>query len=141
MATSPTALLDRAKGSSLTDIAKRGFGAWLLALATSAITGLQTFVELLLTPFRLLIDLAQASVGAFFLEPLGIVTAGAEASQQGVREFGIFGLLVAIAIVLAAFYMVLRYLQEEETSDLIPGFVSDALSGYVGVQEEADAED
>lgn len=134
-------LISRAKGSSLTDIAKRGFGGWLLAIAAAAITGLQSMLELLLTPIRLLRDLMAASINAFFLEPLGIVIAGSNTTTAGVREFGIFGLLVAVAIVLATFYLIIRYLQEAETTDVpIPGLVVDVIP-WVGAEEEADPQD
>lgn len=133
--------IDRAAGVSLTDIAKRGFGGWLLAIAASAITGMQALLNLFLAPIRLMIDLMRASINAFFLEPLGIVIAGSNASTQGVMEFGIFGLLVAVAIVLTAFYMVIQYLQEAETTDVpIPGLVSNAIP-FFGAEEEADPQD
>lgn len=133
--------IDRAKGDNLTDIAKRGFGGWLLSIAAAAIAGVQSLLQLLLTPVDLLVKLMQRSVGAFFLEPLGIIESGAQASATGASEFGLFGLLVAVAIVLASFWMVIRYLQEDETTDVpMPGVAVDLIP-FVGVDEEDDADD
>ncbi|GGL26044.1 hypothetical protein GCM10009037_07110 [Halarchaeum grantii] len=133
--------LDRARGTSLTNLAKRGVGGWLLALAGAGITGMQSMLQLLLTPVELLTDLMAASVNAFFLEPFGIVIAGASASAEGARQFGIFGLIVAVLIVLASFWIVIQYINQQDTTDVpIPGLTVDVIP-FVGVDEEVDAED
>ncbi|WP_311171801.1 hypothetical protein [Halobellus ordinarius] len=142
MAPSATELLNRAKGSSLTNIAKRGFGAWLLSISAGFITGTQAIIDLLIiTPANLLIGLADSSIGAFLLEPLGIVIAGSQASQEGVRAFGLFGLIVAVVLVLATFWIIIQYINRQDTTDVpIPGLTFDVIP-FVGADEEADVDD
>ncbi|MBB6645077.1 hypothetical protein [Halobellus ruber] len=142
MAPSATELLNRAKGSSLTNIAKRGFGAWLLSISAGFITGTQAIIDLaLITPANLLTDFMGATLGAFLIEPLGVIIAGSEASQQGVRAFGLFGLIVGIVIVLAAFWIIIQYINRQDTTDLpFPGLTTDTVP-FVGADEEADVDD
>lgn len=137
MSTSASGLLSRARGRSLTQIAKQGFGGWLLAVSTAAITGLQTFLDLLLTPIDLMLQLANASVNAFFLEPFGIITEGSEASAQGVAEFGVFGLIIAVLVVLGSIFIIAQFLERQDTTDVpIPGLLIDPPIPGIGVEEE-----
>lgn len=138
---STTDLLDRARGRGLTGIAKQGLGSWILAIITAGVTGLQSVLQLLLVPVDLILELADASVAAFFLEPFGIVSTGAATTAAAVSEFGIFGLLVAVSTVLATLWIIIQYLQEQPTTDVpIPGLSFDVIP-FVGVEEEIDDDD
>lgn len=130
-------LLDRARGRGLTSIAKQGLGSWVLAVITAGVTGLQSLLQLLLVPVDLMVELANASVAAFFLELFGIVTSGASTTAAAVSDFGIFGLLVAVGIVLATIYIIAQFLEREDTTDVpIPGFIVDPPLPGIGVDEE-----
>jgi hypothetical protein len=84
-----------------------------------------------------LVNVAVTSLQASILEPLGIVTAGAQASGNAVQSFGIAGILVAVGLVLATFFLITQFLQEEETSDvsIVPGFPD---VPFFGVTEEGE---
>ena len=134
---SASQLLDRARGRGLTGIAKQGLGSWILAVITAGVAGLQSLLQLLLVPVDLMVELANASVAAFFLEPFGIVTSGASTTADAVGDFGIFGLLVAIGIVLASIYIIAQFLEREDTTDVpIPGFIVDPPLPGIGVDEQ-----
>jgi len=138
MSTDPSAssLLDRAKGRDITSITKQGFGAWLLAVSSSAILGVQTVTEFLLFPFTLFIDISDQVMDAFILAPLTVIITGSETTAQAITEFSIFGLPLGTAIVLVTFAMVALYVRRPETSDLIPGTFTDFGGGLIGSDEE-----
>lgn len=134
----PMDLIDEAEGKSLTNIAKQGIGGWLLALAVAAITGVQQVVDLLVvTPVEVMTGVAETAAASILESPLDIIDSGAEESASAVAEFGIFAILVAVALVLASFWIVSQYLEREETSDLVPGIMVDVVP-FVGVDEEED---
>ncbi len=136
MSTTPSNLLDRAKGRSITEITKQGFGAWLLSVSTSAILGVQTVTDFLLFPFVLFTEISDQVMDAFVLAPLTIIITGSETSAQAVSEFSIFGLPLGTAIVLVTFAMVALYVRRPETSDLIPGTFTDFGGSLIGTDEE-----
>lgn len=137
--TSPTTFLDRAKGADLTTLAKRGFGGWLLAVATAIITSTQQVLDLLVvTPINVMTDVIDQSAEAFFLSPLDVIDSGADASATGAGEFGIFGLLVGLAVVLAGYRMVTWYLSDEDTGDLVPTGGLDVVPFVGGAEEDED---
>lgn len=139
MATSPTTLLDRARGRSTTSILRQGVGAWLLTVSTSAILGIQAIVELfLLTPVDILTDIMRGVVEGLILEPLGLVEVGAETSAQSLGQFEILGFPLSVAIFLSGLFLVGLYLRERETADTFVGTFTDTLGG---AEEEANAED
>jgi uncharacterized membrane protein len=142
MAPSATELLNRAKGQNLTNIARRGFGAWLLSVSAGFITGTQSIIDLLIiTPANLLTNFMGASLNAFLIDPLGVIIAGSEASQQGVRAFGLFGLIVGVVVVLATLWIIIQYINRQDTTDVpIPGLTFDVIP-FVGADEEADVDD
>lgn len=142
MATLPssTTLLNRASGKSLTTVATNGIGAWLLAISTAAIAGLESILSLLLLPVNIAIEVAWSSARAFVLKPLGLVTVGAETSQTGIRSFGFLGLPMSVIVLLITFAIVGWYLRRQFTSDFLPGTFTDFLGSLVGVNEEGDDE-
>lgn len=117
--------LRRARGRRITEIAQTGVGAWLLALFASIIAGMQQVFELLILPFVLFIDVAEASVQAFFIEPFGLVPVGVRESARGLFGFGIAGLPVAVVVVLVTFVVIVWFLQMPITSNILPGFILD----------------
>jgi hypothetical protein len=134
---SASSLFEQARGRSLTSIAKTGLGSWVLAVVAAGVAGLQSFLQLLLVPIDLMVQLANASIAAFFLEPFGIVTSGASATGEAVEQFGIFGLLVAVVMVLATIYIIAQFLEREDTTDVpIPGFIVDPPLPGIGVDEQ-----
>ena len=136
---SPSSLLDRARGKSLTDLAKTGFGAWLLAVSTSVITGTQELLNLLIvTPIDVITTVMRESGAAFFVEPLSVISEGATASARGAGEFGVFGLIVAVLVVLGAYRIVTWYLSDDDTSDLIPAGGLDVVPFVGGAEEDED---
>lgn len=136
MAQSPSDLLDRAEGRSITGITKQGFGAWLLSISTSAILGVQTVTDFLLFPFTLFIEISDQVMDALILSPLTIVITGSQTSAEAISEFSIFGLPLGTAIVLATFAIIAWYVRRPSTSDLIPGTFTDFGGGLIGTDEE-----
>lgn len=134
MATSPLTLLSKAKGRSLTAIAKQGVGGWILAVSTSFILGVQTLTTLLLLPVNIIIDVSDAAADAILIKPLTVIITGSEATAASVAQFELFGLPLGTGIVLGTFGMVGLYLRRPSTSDFLPGTFTD--SWFTGVQEE-----
>ncbi|QZX98726.1 hypothetical protein [Halobaculum rubrum] len=136
MATEPLTLLEKARGRSLTGIAKQGIGGWLLALSTSAILGVQAIVKVLLVPVDLFVNITGAVGEALILSPLGVVIAGSEASAQSVAEFEFLGLPLGTVLVLSSFAVVSLYLRQPWSSDFIPGTFTDIP--FLGTEEEGE---
>jgi len=129
----PLTLIERARGRSLTNIAKNGLGGWITAVFLSAITGTQELLTLLLLPIRILVDIAWGSAEAFILGPLGVVDAASAVTASEVSVFGIFALPTGVVIVLGTLAIVAFYLQWRDSSDFLPGTFTDFFG--VGVQE------
>ncbi|WP_435102979.1 hypothetical protein [Halarchaeum sp. P4] len=126
--------IHRAKGRSLTGVAKQGVGAWLFALSSSVIAGIQALTDLLLFPVIAISNIGDAVIDALILKPLTIVISGSEASAASVAEFELFGLPLGTAILLVTFAMIGWYLRRPSTSDFLPGTFWD--SPFTGVEEE-----
>lgn len=144
MATDPLVFIARARGRTPAEIIVEGIGGWWLAANVIAISGLQTIAEFMLLPFRLLMDVAGASVNAFILEPLGLTSIGAQITGGELDIFGFFALPVAVALALGVLLMVLLYLQLPITSNILPGFLLDSrIVAYLFTtpEEEAAGED
>lgn len=62
-----------------------------------------------------------------------VISAGAEATQADISIFGIASLPVSFLIVLGTAFILANYLQNDETSDLIPFSFTDIP--FIGVQE------
>lgn len=127
---SPTSLLDRAEGRSLSSIWKQGLGAWMLTVSTSAILGVQAIVELFfLTPLDAFTRIINMSVTAVILEPLSVIITGSDTTAEAIRETSILGLPISVIIVLGSLFMVSMYLREPETSDSFVGSFTDFIGG------------
>jgi hypothetical protein len=132
--------LNFAEGKSITQLAKQSVGAYIATVGAAVGTSTQWLFNLLvIVPAEVMTDIVDAAGEAFFEDPLTVISSGATDTGDAVGEFGILALPVAAAVVLGTYYMYIRYLREEETSNLIPGMVSDIP--LVGTDEEAEADD
>lgn len=137
--TSPGGLLSEAEGKSINDIAKQGFGAWLLAVAASAITGVQTvFNVLVVVPLEVMATVMRESAAAFLIEPFGVIESGAQTTSGSLDFFGIFALPASVVIVLLTLAAVGLYLSQRSTSDVLPGTFTDFLGDLLGTEEEGE---
>lgn len=115
----------------------------LYSVFTGGINLIQSIAGLVTAPIDSLGEATTATIDAVIIEPLAIIVAGAQASASSIAEqFGPFAFLVAIGIVLAGFWIVIQYLEEDETSDtfIVPGFPDIPAIGPLdtGVDEEDD---
>lgn len=92
---SPRQLLALARGRSLTEIAREGLGGYLLALATSAITGLQVVFEFLFAPVILAVDVLEAAVNQLVIRPLGLTDFGFAVTARSLVQFDFLALPVS----------------------------------------------
>lgn len=93
----------------------------IVSVSQGGINLIQSAFNLVVTPIDLLVDAAGSFVQAVLIEPLGIVETGAATSSSALADqFGIFGFVVGIVILLAGFYVIQQYLEDRETSDIIP---------------------
>ena len=139
MSSSPESLFERAEGKSLNQIAKTGFGAWLLAVSGAAIAGIQAVVEvLLIVPLEVMADVIRGSAAAFLLEPFGVVASGASTTSGSLDFWGVFALPVSVSIVLGSLLIVGFYLSRRATSDSLPGTFTDWLGDLLGTEEEGE---
>lgn len=135
--------LDRGEGTSIPDAITQGISAWALAAFSAGITGMQQVLDLIVyTPVAVGRDIIRASGGGFIIEPIDtILPEAAQVTADSLDQFGYVALLAGGAIVLAFFYMLIRfYLSRGETTDgPFPGLGFDVIP-FVGVNEE-DTED
>jgi hypothetical protein len=113
----------------------------LVSIATGGVNLIQSVFGLVVAP----LDSAASVVSEFFvatvLGPLGIIETTAAASGSAIAsQFGPFALLVGIGVVLGAFWIIIQFLEEDETPDFVavPGFPDVPAIGPldVGVEEE-----
>lgn len=135
--------LDRGEGTSIPDAITQGIAAWALAAFSAGITGMQQVLDLILfTPVDVGTEIIWASGEGFVIEPINtVLPEGAQVTAESLDQFGYVALLAGGAIVLAFFYMMIRfYLSRGETTDgPFPGIGFDVIP-FVGVEEE-DTED
>ena len=135
-------LLDRASGRGLGSLARQGVGGWFLALSASFITGTQAVFDVLIIPIQAFTDAIGRLIEAIFGSPADIVIAGADASADSIGPggewaIGPFSFAIGVGSVLLAGLLIARYLQEDETSDLLPFTFSDFPG--VGVEEDEES--
>ncbi|EMA01814.1 hypothetical protein C437_15381 [Haloarcula vallismortis ATCC 29715] len=112
-----------------------------LSISQGGINFIQSVFALLVSPLDSGAELVPAFFEATVIEPLGVLTAGAEASAIGIaNQFGPFALPAAMVTVLVTFFIMIQFLEEEETPDFIaiPGFpdIPDIGPLAVGTDEE-----
>lgn len=115
----------------------------VVSIATGGINFIQSLFGLIVSPIDAFATSTTRFVESTILAPLGIIETTAETSGSAIStQFGPFALLVGVAIVLGAFWLIIKFLEEDETSDTlpIPGFpdVPDIGPFGVGVEEEED---
>ncbi len=117
----------------------------IVSVATGGINLIQSVFGLVVAP----LDATAAAVGEFvsatILEPLGIVSTTAEASATSIAsQFGPFAFIVGVAVLMGGFWLIIQFLEEEETPDFIaiPGFPDIPAIGPIdpGVTEDAEDE-
>jgi len=115
----------------------------LVSFATGGINIIQSGIALVVAPLDALANTVDQAVASLILAPLGIIETTAETSGAATSEqFGVFSLLVGVALVLAAYWMITKYLEQSETSDTlpIPGLGETLLVPPLGVTEENEDE-
>lgn len=102
------------------------------------------------TPFREGGDAIGALFNALLTGPADLVRAGSQITEDTLRVFlgeslaGLLALPVSVGMVMLSLWLIMMYLQEEETGDTIPGLafdVPDVGPLQLGVEEEPDADD
>ena len=140
MATTPSDLLDRAKGADdLGGLVKQGVGGTLLAMSTAIISGILSLNDVVTEPLDALAGALAELTVALFGSPAEIVFAGAQATAESLLgPFNVGPLTWALGIgsVLAGLWIIGRFRDEEETGNLIPGLPFDIP--FIGEEEEAD---
>lgn len=132
-------------GGSLGSLLQGSIFGVFIAIVTGGINLVQSVFGLIVAPLDVAADLVAQFFDATALEPLGVIVQGAEASGTAIaRQFGPFALIVATGVVLATFFLVVQFLEEDETPDFvaIPGFpdIPDILGLQIGVEEEDEPE-
>jgi len=130
-----------ANGGKLSRLLQGSIFGLVISIATGGINFIQSVFALLVSPLDVAADLVPAFFEATVLEPLGVIVAGAQASASGIAaQFGVFALPVGMIVVLGTFFIMVQFLEEEETPDFIaiPGFpdIPDVLGLQLGVEEE-----
>lgn len=128
-------------GGSLGTLLQGAIFGTVISVATGGINIIQSIIGLITAPIDALGEAATEFVTAIILEPLGIVSTTADASADAIAdEFGVFSLLVGVAILLATMWLIIQFLEERETSDTVPlpGFPD---IPFIGVTEEGERDD
>lgn len=82
-------------------------------------------------------DAAGAVFRATLIEPLGVLITGSEVSANSLGQFGFLAILVGVVLLLAVYWLITQFLEEEETSDftIVPGAPD---LPFIGVEEEGE---
>jgi len=92
-----------------------------VSFATGGINIIQSGIALVVAPLDALANTVDQAVASLILAPLGIIETTADTSGAATSEqFGVFSLLVGVALVLAAYWMITKFLEQSETSDTLP---------------------
>jgi hypothetical protein len=123
-------------GGNLGTLLQGAIFGTLVSVFTGGIDIIQSIVGLVTAPINAAGEATIATIDATLIEPLGIVESGAEASASSIAsQFGPFAFLVGLAILLAGFWLITQFLEEDETSNtfIVPGFPD---LPFIGVEEE-----
>jgi hypothetical protein len=126
----------------------------VIGLIVSPIIGLIDLIDAVFAffsvPFAETADSVADLQGAFLQAPARLLESGAQISESAIASVfgetvaGIFALPITVGIVVLSLFMVVQYLQEDETGDTLPGLpvdVPDVFGLELGVQEEGEDED
>jgi hypothetical protein len=112
----------------------------LVSVFTGGINLIQSIVALPVAAVDSLRKAATEAVDATITEPLGIVTSGAETSAQAIAsQFGVFGFIAGLGVFLGGSYLVIQFLEEDETGNVV-AIPLDLDLPFLGVDEEDDVE-
>jgi hypothetical protein len=93
-------------------------------------------------PFNNAGDAIGSLLTGLFEAPGNLLTAGADISETALRSAlgetlaGTLAFPITVGIVMFALYLVVRYLREDETGDVLPGLPIDVPTDIFGVEEE-----
>ncbi|GGK64623.1 hypothetical protein [Haloarcula sebkhae] len=93
-------------------------------------------------PFNSAGDAIGSLLEGLFEAPGNLLIAGAEVSENVLRSIfsdtlaGLLAFPVTVALVIAGLFLVVRYLNEDETGDTLPGVPFDVPTDIFGVEEE-----
>lgn len=133
-------------GGSLGTLLQGAIFGTIVSFATGGVNLIQSAFGLVIAPLDALASSVTQFVDSAILAPLGIIETTAEASATATAsEFGPFAILVGTGLVLGSFWLITQFLQERETSDVvpIPGFAdAPEIPGLpLGVTEENETEE
>lgn len=138
MATDPMDLIDEAADAgTLENLLQRGIGGTMLAFSVVVIDIIVTAGQVVVQPMSALAGALAVNVDAMFGGPAEVILAGVEATAASILgpfNLGPLSLALAVASVLAAFWVIAVYRDEEDTGNLIPGLPFDVP--FIGEQEE-----
>jgi hypothetical protein len=98
-------------------------------------------------PFNSAGDAIGSLLRGLFEAPGDLLIAGADVSESVLRSVfgdtlaGLFAFPVTVGLVLIGLFVIVAYLSEEETGDVLPGLPIDIPTDIFGVEEEADIDE
>lgn len=107
----------------------------VVSIAQGGINVLQSIFNLIAQP----LDAGGVAIATAFeatiVEPLQVLISGAGVSADSLDTFGFIALPVGVALLLGSYWLIVQYLEEDETSDtvVVPGFPD---LPFFGVEEE-----
>lgn len=118
------------ESNSLEDVVPKAFLLPVIALFASLAEAIGAFFGVPIAVFDAISQSVDALISGFFGGPARILDAGALESARSLTsgvwaQFGPFTFVIAVAVVLAAAFMIARFTAEEETGNLIPGIPAD----------------
>lgn len=134
-------------GGNLGTLLQGAIFGTIVSAATGGINIIQSTVGLVVAPIDGLATSVSAVINSTILAPLGIIETTADASAAATADqFGPFAVVVGVGLVLASFWLIIQFLEEDETSDIlaVPGFPDAPDFGgmlQVGVEEESEDEE
>ncbi|KOX92816.1 hypothetical protein AMS69_10165 [Haloarcula rubripromontorii] len=120
--------------------------ASIIGLIVSPVVAVIDVVNAVANFFAQPFDNAGDAIGSLltglFEAPGNLLTAGADISETALRSAlgetlaGTLAFPITVGIVMLALYLVVRYLREDETGDVLPGLPIDVPTDIFGVEEE-----
>lgn len=119
-------LFNTVQGLSIREVIRGGFSMTIFAIFGSIATGIVEVSQLFTQPVDALGSALVEVVNAFLVRPLAILIQGATTSVVSISPGGAFDLgpftwWLALLIFIGGAYGVSRYLEEEDSSNVIPG--------------------
>lgn len=135
-------LFEQAKSAdSLAESIRLWMAAIIGAIGTVMASGVLTIADIVIKPAQAVADIGALGVQVIFGSPLRVVLAGTnETINALLGPFGLgpFALPFSVVIVLLTFWIVARYLREDETGNIFPTVPVDIA--WFGADEEDNEE-